>query len=62
MRVLQLRDRLHVLAKQEPNRTRGDEVTFQFETPLLFLSATFDATASVADILYLGAFVPDESA
>src|SRR6266540_3558028 len=54
MRVLQLRDRLHILTKQEPNRTRGDEVVFQFETILLFVSATFDATASVADIVYLG--------
>jgi hypothetical protein len=53
-RVLQLRDRLHALAKQEPTRSRGDEVLFQLETLLLFLSAAFDATARVAHIVYLG--------
>lgn len=38
-----------------PNPTVADELVFQFETLLLFLSATFDAAARVAHIVYLGA-------
>ncbi len=36
-RVLQIRDRLHALAKLEPTRTRGDDLVFELETLLLFL-------------------------
>jgi beta-glucosidase len=46
--VLQIRDRLHAKAKQPQNATVGDELVFQFETFLLFLSAAFDAAARVA--------------
>ena len=53
-RVLQIRDRLHIAAKAEPTSTRFDEATFELETLLLFLSATFDATARVAHVIYLG--------
>lgn len=53
-RVLQIRDRLHALAKLEPTRTRGDDVVFELETLLLFLSAAFDATARVAHVVYFG--------
>jgi hypothetical protein len=52
-RVLQIRDRLHVTAKSEPTRSREDEITFELETLLLFLSASFDATARVAHVVYL---------
>jgi hypothetical protein len=53
-RVLQIRDCLHIAAKGEPTSTRFDEATFELETLLLFLSATFDATARVAHVIYLG--------
>jgi hypothetical protein len=53
-RVLQIRDRLHAQAKIPSTRTVGDELVFQFETLLLFLSATFDAAARVAHLVYLG--------
>jgi hypothetical protein len=52
-RVLQIRDRLHVAAKQEPTRTNGDTLVFELETLLLFLSAVFDAAARVAHVVYL---------
>jgi hypothetical protein len=52
-RVLQIRDRLHIAAKSEPSRSREDEITFELETLLLFLSASFDATARVAHVVYL---------
>jgi hypothetical protein len=52
-RVLQIRDRLHIAAKSEPTRSREDEITFELETLLLFLSASFDATARVAHVVYL---------
>jgi hypothetical protein len=58
-RVLQIRDRLHVVAKQEPTRVRGDELVFVLETLLLFLSAAFDATARVAHVVYLDAKYDD---
>lgn len=51
-RVLQIRDRLHFAAKGEPTRTRGDEVVFQLETLLMFLSASYDAAARVAHVVY----------
>ncbi len=53
-RVLQIRDRLHAQAKIPSTPTVGDELIFQFETLLLFLSATFDAAARVAHLVYLG--------
>jgi hypothetical protein len=53
-RVLQIRDRLHFAAKGEPTRARGDEVVFQLETLLMFLSAAFDAAARVAHVVYFG--------
>jgi hypothetical protein len=53
-RVLQIRDRLHFAAKGEPTRTRGDEVVFQLETLLMFLSAAYDAAARVAHVVYFG--------
>lgn len=52
-RVLQIRERLHMAAKGEPTRSRGDEMVFQLETFLMFLSASFDAVARVAHITYL---------
>ena len=51
-RVLQIRDRLQFAAKGEPTDTRGDEVVFQLETLLMFLSAAFDAAARVAHVVY----------
>lgn len=51
-RVLQIRDRLHAQAKIPSTPTVGDELVFQFETLLLFLSATFDAAARVAHLVY----------
>jgi hypothetical protein len=53
-RVLQIRDRLHFTAKGEPTGERGDEVVFQLETLLMFLSAAFDAAARVAHVVYFG--------
>jgi hypothetical protein len=53
-RVLQIRDRLHAQAKIPSTPTVGDELVFQFETLLLFLSATFDAAARVAHLVYFG--------
>jgi len=53
-RVLQIRDRMHASAKIPSSETTADEVVFQFETLLLFLSAAFDATARVAHLVYLG--------
>lgn len=53
-RVLQIRDRLQFAAKGEPTRTRGDEVVFQLETLLMFLSAAYDAAARVAHVVYFG--------
>jgi hypothetical protein len=53
-RVLQIRDRLHFAAKGEPTGARGDEVVFQLETLLMFLSAAFDAAARVAHVVYFG--------
>lgn len=53
-RVLQIRDRLHAQAKIPSTPTVADELVFQFETLLLFLSATFDAAARVAHLVYLG--------
>jgi hypothetical protein len=53
-RVLQVRDRLHAQAKIPSTPTVGDELVFQFETLLLFLSATFDAAARVAHLVYFG--------
>ena len=58
-RVLQIRDRIHFAAKGEPTRTRGDEVVFQFETLLMFLSAAFDATARIAHTVYFGSNYSD---
>jgi hypothetical protein len=58
-RVLQIRDRLHVAAKGEPTNTRGDEVVFQLETLLMFLSAAFDAAARVAHTVYFGSNYSD---
>lgn len=52
-RVLQIRDRVHIGAKSEPTRSRDDEITFELETLLLFLSASFDAAARVAHVVYL---------
>lgn len=52
-RVLQIRDRVHIAAKSEPTTNRDDKVTFELETLLLFLSASFDATARVAHVTYL---------
>jgi hypothetical protein len=54
-RVLQIRDRLHAQAKIPSTPTVGDELLFQFETLLLFLSAMFDAAARVAHLVYFGA-------
>jgi hypothetical protein len=51
-RVLQIRDRLHAQAKIPSTPTAADELVFQFETLLLFLSAAFDATARVAHLVY----------
>jgi hypothetical protein len=51
-RVLQIRDRLQFAAKGEPTSTRGDEVVFQLETLLMFLSAAYDAAARVAHVAY----------
>jgi hypothetical protein len=53
-RVLQIRERVHLAAKGEPTRTRGDEIVFQLETLLMFLSASFDAAARVAHVVYFG--------
>lgn len=53
-RVLQIRDRLHAQAKIPSTPTVGDELVFQFETLLLFLSAAFDAAARVAHLVYFG--------
>jgi hypothetical protein len=53
-RVLQIRDRLHFTARGEPTGERGDEVVFQLETLLMFLSAAFDAAARVAHVVYFG--------
>lgn len=53
-RVLQIRDRLHAQAKIPSNPTIGDELVFQFETLMLFLSAAFDAAARVAHVVYFG--------
>jgi hypothetical protein len=58
-RVLQIRDRLHVAAKQEPTRTNGDAVVFELETILLFLSAVFDAAARIAHVVYLDSSYED---
>jgi len=52
-RVLQIRERLHVAAKGEPTRRSGDETVFQLETLLMFLSASFDAAARIAHLVYL---------
>jgi hypothetical protein len=52
-RVLQIRDRLHRAAKQEPTRGNGDSVVFELESLLLFLSAVFDAAARVAHVVYI---------
>ncbi len=54
MRALQIRDRLHAQAKIPQKPAVGDELVFQFETLLLFLSASFDATARIAHLVYLG--------
>jgi hypothetical protein len=53
-RVLQIRDRLHAQAMIPSTRTVADELVFQFESLLLFLSAAFDATARVAHLVYFG--------
>jgi hypothetical protein len=53
-RVLQIRERVHLAAKGEPTRARGDEIVFQLETLLMFLSAGFDAAARVAHVVYFG--------
>jgi hypothetical protein len=53
-RVLQIRDRLHAQAKTPSTPAVGDELVFQFETLLLFLSAMFDAAARVAHLVYFG--------
>jgi hypothetical protein len=53
-RVLQIRDRLHAQAKIPSTPAVGDELVFQFETLLLFLSAMFDAAARVAHLVYFG--------
>jgi hypothetical protein len=53
-RVLQIRDRLHSTAKDEPTRHHDEEVTFELEALLLFLSASFDAIARVAHVVYIG--------
>jgi hypothetical protein len=52
-RVLQIRDRIHILAKGEMTGDRPDELTFELETLLLFLSASFDTLARVAHVVYL---------
>lgn len=52
-RALQIRERLHMAAKGEPTNSRGDEIVFQLETLLMFLSASFDAVARVAHVTYL---------
>jgi hypothetical protein len=52
-RVLQIRDRVHVIAKGEMSGDRPDELTFELETLLLFLSASFDTLARVAHVVYL---------
>jgi hypothetical protein len=49
-RVLQTRDRLHAQAKSPPAPAIADELAFQFETMLLFVSAAFDATARIDHI------------
>lgn len=53
-RVLQIRDRLHAQAKIPSTPTVGDELVFQFEALMLFLSATFDTAARVAHLVYVG--------
>ena len=53
-RVLQIRERLHFASKGEPTNSRGDEVVFQLEMFLMFLSAAFDAVARVAHVVYFG--------
>jgi hypothetical protein len=53
VRVLQIRDRVHGQAKLPQRPSVGDELVFQFETFLLFLSAAFDAAARVAHLVYL---------
>ncbi len=53
VRVLQIRDRVHAQAKLPQRPSVGDELVFQFETFLLFLSAAFDAAARVAHLVYL---------
>jgi hypothetical protein len=51
-RVLQIRDRLHAQAKAPSGRAVADELVFQLEALLLFLSASFDAAARVAHLAY----------
>jgi hypothetical protein len=52
-RVLQIRDRLHAQAKVRRSSGTADELVFQFETLLLFLTAAFDTAARVAHLVHI---------
>jgi len=53
MRVLQVRDRLHEQAKVWQTDEIAEELIFNFETLLLFLSGAFDAAAGVAHLAHI---------